>query len=303
MKTVVEKEGARLRGRTRAAPGSALRSVLLKLGDEPGFIPELNDLLAHTPVDLRTVTSAVRRHPALSAQVIRFCNSSLSPAERVLTIEEAVVLLGIERLRTVVLGCHFQEYAGNRVPGATLKVFWQHSYAAAVLSQAIARTTGFEHSEIAYLAGMVHDVGVLPLLRDPAIRRSTGPPTDDNWLEAERSRYNTDHCELGAILAAGWRFPDEVLGAIKRHHEPRPARFGNLAGIVAAADRFCRLRGLFPCFRSEGSASYRQPAERMLATCLPSLEPEQITGLFNAIDVQFLQFVLRAEFEGWPTVT
>ncbi len=272
----------------------ALASLLEAREDSP-CLPELNDMLARTPVDLRTVVSAVRRYPALCAQVIRLCNRSLSAAERVMTVEEAVVLLGTERLRTAVLGCLFRRYAGEHVSDTALRIFWQHAYATAWLSEGIARVTGSVQSENAYLAGLVHDVGVLPLLRDPVLMVAR---SDEEMLETERSRFNTDHCELGGMVAAGWNLSPEVMRVIEHHHDRKLA--DSLIRVVAAADRFCRFRGICPCYRSPSPEGYRELSLEMLAVCLPQLDSEQRTALFETLDVQFAEIIARPEFEGWP---
>ena len=84
----------------------------------PTFVLELNSLLSKQMVDLKRVAKIIRTDPSISAQVIRVCNSALFGfRRRVLSIEEAAILMGSERLRTLVLTCSVMEFAGQRRSG------------------------------------------------------------------------------------------------------------------------------------------------------------------------------------------
>jgi HD-like signal output (HDOD) protein len=79
-----------------------LMSILTEgLPTLPSYVFELNTLLSSSSVDLRRVGKVIRNDPSLSAQVLRLCNSgSFSLRRRVLSIEEAAILMGSERRRT-----------------------------------------------------------------------------------------------------------------------------------------------------------------------------------------------------------
>jgi len=101
----------------------------------------------------------------MSAQVIRLCNSALfSLRRRVLTIEEAAILMGSERLRTLVLTCSVMEFTGRQLPRGEVQAFWQHSFMSGLLSERIAKWIEYTEREQAYLGGLLHDIGMLPLL-------------------------------------------------------------------------------------------------------------------------------------------
>ena len=131
----------------------------------PAYVFELSALLSTVPVDLRRVCRVIRTDPSLAAQVIRLCNSAmLGLRGRVSNIEHAVILLGTERLRTLVLTCSLVECVGNFLSPTELQSFWQHSLLTATLSERSALCLHYPEAEQAYLAGLLHDLGVLPLL-------------------------------------------------------------------------------------------------------------------------------------------
>src|SRR5579863_3824155 len=83
----------------------------------PAYLLDLNALLSSPSVDLKKVGKVIRTDPSLAAQVLRLCNSALfGLRRRVLSIEQAAVLLGTERLRTLMLTCSVMQLAGKNVP-------------------------------------------------------------------------------------------------------------------------------------------------------------------------------------------
>jgi putative nucleotidyltransferase with HDIG domain len=210
----------------------------------PTYVLDLNALLSNASVDLKKVGAVIRTDPSLSAQVLRLCNSALfGLRRRVISIEQAAVLLGTERLRTLVLACSIMQFAGKRLTGAQLSTFWQHSFLCALLSERVARQVDYFEKEQAYLGGLLHDIGLLPLwivvLEEDAKHR-TLPPSDwpDN-IFAEREYFGIDHCKVGRSMAVAWNFMPSFVDVFENHHHPERAQHDPyLVGIVAAADRF-----------------------------------------------------------------
>src|SRR5579872_6260362 len=168
----------------------------------PAYVFELNSLLAAAPVNFKRVVEVIRTDPSLMAQVLRLCNSAfLGFRNRVTKIQHAVMLVGTERLRTMVLTCSLVEYVGHRVASEDIQSFWQHSFLSAALSERLARAINHPQPEMAYLAGLLHDIGALPLLviTSAEAEGPIDPVTMRGWgesLELERDRFGTDHCEI-----------------------------------------------------------------------------------------------------------
>ena len=108
----------------------------------------------------------------------------------------------------------------------------------AVRSQAI-------DPELAFLAGILHDVGLL------LSAQSEVETTEEVFIDAEDRRipfkdvetsyFGFDHCELGDRLASAWKFPEEVAAAIRWHHSPQdaPEKFRLLCTHLYIADTLC----------------------------------------------------------------
>src|SRR5882724_9795198 len=195
----------------------------------PNYVLDLNALLSSQSVDLKKVGVVIRTDPSLSAQVLRLCNSALfGLRRRVISIEQAAVLLGTERLRTLVLTCSVMQFAGKRLPQEQLLPFWQHSFLAALLSERIARQVDYFEKEQAYLGGLLHDIGQLPLwmlVLEEESRNRPLPPADwpDNCA-VEREYFGMDHCKVGRWMAVTWNFMPSFLDVFEAHHQPERAQ-------------------------------------------------------------------------------
>ena len=101
--------------------------------------------------------------------------------------------------------------------------FWEHSIGVAVIAQTLARTLG-ENAERGFTAGLLHDLGRLIL--DSYFPRDFSAVLGyrrrhDTWIrDAEVAVLGFDHCVLGARVAEQWAFPEDLIEAIRHHHQP-----------------------------------------------------------------------------------
>lgn len=269
----------------------------------PAYVFELNSLLAANPVNFRRVVEVIRTDPSLMAQVLRLCNSAfLGFRNRVTKIQHAVMLVGTERLRTMVLTCSLVEYVGHRVASEDIQSFWQHCFLTAALSERLARAISYPQPEQAYLAGLLHDIGALPLLVVTSTEaRGREAFLTSGWgesLEMERERFGSDHCEVGRWIGVSWNFSPTLLEVMVSHHRPLEATEDpRLVGVVAAADQFCVRRGIvlggLPPELSD-AASNHDPG--ILQACLPHLQPAEAEKLAEMLETDFLHLIQLMEF-------
>ena len=269
----------------------------------PAYVFELNSLLAATPVNLKRVGEVIRTDPSLTAQVLRLCNSAfMGFRDRVMRIEHAVMLVGTERLRTMVLTCSLVEYVGRRVASADIQSFWQHCFLTAALSERLARGIAYPQPELAYIGGLLHDIGALPLI---VITSTQSQAPDDiancDWgesIESEHEHFGTDHCEVGRWIGVSWNFAPTLLEVMVSHHKPREAKQDpHLVGVVAAADQFCIRRGIVlgaaPPALAEPTGNLDQA---ILQACLPQLKPAETDKLAEMLETDFLHLIQLMEF-------
>lgn len=294
---VVETASPERKKRRKARLMSILTEGLPTL---PSYIFELNTLLSSSSVDLKRVGKVIRNDPSLSSQVMRLCNSALfSLRRRVLSIEEAAILMGSERLRTLVLTCSVMEFTGKQLPKGEVQAYWAHSFLSGMLSERIARWMEYTEREQAYLGGLLHDIGALPLLvvarEEGALRGNTRSGPWGGSLQAEKDYFGMNHCEVGRWIGQAWNFFPSFIDVFENHHHPdRSVRDPHLVGIIAAADHFCECHSLEPVAEGEtGELLDTDPAfeDEFLKLCLPRLDAKERSELTEMLESEYLHLL------------
>ncbi len=175
--------------------------------------------------------------PALVTRILKVVNSAFYGLPgQIASIERAIVLLGMTGVKNIAVAASLgQMFRGGKLcDGYTAKDLWQHCVAVGVTARELARQMKWPIVEEAFLAGMVHDVGLLvsmqlcpEVLKNICDRVKTG---GEDFCAVERELNNgVDHQALGAALAAAWKFPKAIQRVVARHHEP-------IADLDPAAD-------------------------------------------------------------------
>ena len=198
---------------------------------------------------LREAAQLLERDQALAAQVVRQANSPLLGAgTRVRTIEQALMRVGMQRLRTVLIEACARRLAEIRDPlvASVLRGLWDHSLAVAVLARELCPHGPGLDREAAYLAGLLHDLGK-PVVAGILLEEA------DALSGASRLRMDPSqwlplvfrcHRSVGACIAETWRLPDTVATCIANtgwYDQRHPLTITNvvrLAHVVARAERF-----------------------------------------------------------------
>lgn len=178
-------------------------------------------LAANPDADVDELTSVVEVDPVLTLAVLRFANSAFSaPAARIDTARRAVVRLGSQQVRRIVLGSvvgkSFTALGRAHLDGDEL---WRHLVACGLLADAAA--WGDVAHSVAFTAGLLHDLGRLALAQQTpgeylhVVERAQ---LGEDVLQVERDLFGVDHCEFGASVAAAWDVPGDLVEAIADHH-------------------------------------------------------------------------------------
>lgn len=233
---------------------SDLQCRVEELNDLPSLpailFPVLNQLSANMDeIDLQKTVQLVSHDGALSTQVLHMANSPLFGIhQRVETLRAAALTLGVHRLRDIVTSCCLMQLSPQ---GGELNVtaFWEHSLACALISRNLARKVGYSDPERAYLAGLVHDLGILVNMllipREFIATYKKAAETHRSLREVELEELGLSHEITGSRLASHWHLFDYLSEVMYRHHDPERATLDPvLAALVNIADLLCRTSGL-----------------------------------------------------------
>ena len=225
-----------------SARATMIEDGLSKVPPFPPIAVRLLAMLADSSVEVGDVAKLISSDATFTARLLQCVNSYefglLTPVGNV---QQAVALVGLIRTRDVILAHATAAYAKAALRAAGLRRCWQHSIATAVLADEIAKSCK-TFTEIAFTAGIMHDIGRLGLLvayptKYEEIIRSAGENCVD-LLDFEREQFGMDHSEAGRVLSERWRLPEELRIVAGRHHDACGGEELDLLRIVHVA---CQL--------------------------------------------------------------
>ncbi|MEM7406981.1 MAG: HDOD domain-containing protein [Pseudomonadota bacterium] len=201
----------------------------------PAASARIRAIVESSRASVPEIVGAVALEPALSAQLMRLANSAFYGGQPVRDLHAAVVRLGTRAIQHIVmlllLARVFDESVGSDMR-ARLEETWARSLRVAFLAEAISEELEVGASSEALLAGLVADVGALPILAwavdVPHVRGS------EQLLSALLRRLKP---ELGRAILARWEYPAEFLEVTETADLPVAWPPGDLQGIVAAAQK------------------------------------------------------------------
>jgi putative nucleotidyltransferase with HDIG domain len=215
------------------------------------FLPLL-DMLSLPPdrVKVDEVVKLVSYDNTIAAQCLRVASSPLfGLAKSPESIKAAVLTLGLKRVQTILLTCCM----GNAFPvknwALDANVFWKHSLGCAMVCQKFSEKLGAADSEKAYMAGLLHDIGLLVncmvFPKEFATAVTEAAREQIPLYDAERTVMGFSHCESGRALAERWNLPEDMVQAIAHHHDPERSEAAYpLVALVHLSDLLCRMRAL-----------------------------------------------------------
>jgi putative nucleotidyltransferase with HDIG domain len=191
-----------------------------------------------------SICDLIRMDQALTAQVLQMANSALlGYGPTCSSISDAVMRIGFNRLRTLVIGVTTSGPLTRRLSGYNLQEgdLYRHSLAAAMAAQRIARFLRYPDPEEAYVAGLLHDMGKMVLDQYMQLDyQEVMKYIQEKQVElviVEEQLFGIDHAGVGGLMATRWNFPVLLSDAIRFHHTPSLARTKQeLASIVNVAN-------------------------------------------------------------------
>lgn len=211
----------------------------------PDVVFKVNEVVNDPNTSAVDLENVISHDQAIAAKVLKLVNSAFYGLPgRVDTLARAIPLLGFSTVRNLVLSVSIFDLV--TIGGFDMKDFWRHSFATSVAASTIAKADGLPDAESLSLAGLLHDIGKVLLLKSFTNEyRAVVDMMNKKqitFLQAERSLYQTDHAEVGAAIAEKWGFPPNITAAIGYHHNPDMAGdMSDFTSIVASANVLCTI--------------------------------------------------------------
>jgi HD-like signal output (HDOD) protein len=221
-----------------------VRRIIGGIGSLPGppetFL-KIEKVLQSPHSSIQDVAEVVEQDVVVTAKLLQIVNSAqFGIRHKVVSITEAVQLVGIESVRGLVLGLQafasYKDHPGKKAPPAEL---WDHSLRTGLMARRICRAQRFplHTSDRAFLAGLLHDVGRIVIDANAPEERAEVNDFAKRFgvsvREAELRRFGAHHAQIGGYLLALWGIDDEVV-RIVQHQETLAEFDGKDTSALAA---------------------------------------------------------------------
>jgi len=201
-------------------------------------------------LDVQKITDMIAQDKSLAAQCLQMANSPLFGRwQKVDSLRGAIVGLGMQRISDIAMSCGVLNLAPKDADGIDPVAFWEHSLGCALVCRHFARNISYPDPGKAYLAGLLHDIGIIVnLCKLPAEFRAAFEIARDQGIplhEAESSVLGFNHCHTGHFLANKWELSKDLCDVVSRHHSTyEDSEHAALIALVEIADLLCRMSGL-----------------------------------------------------------
>jgi len=228
------------------------------------------DILNNSNCSIDDLSEIIEKDQTIAARILKISNSALyGMRQEVNSLQRAMMILGIKTMRSLILTATTKSL--YKKFGITEQMMWDHSVGAGIASKLIAQDLGSEVEDIAFIGGLMHDLGKVimnnetPELFSEAMMNIYNENIDS--ITAERDIYGFDHTEIGAGVVKKWKFSPILIDIIGKHHlhnctleDLGDDLQAKSVACVNLADNICRVQGI----------GYRNPDESIVLHELPS---------------------------------
>jgi len=181
----------------------------------PEVALRVRETLEDDAAGMGDVSKIITTDAALSARLIQVANSPLLRAARTIeSVEVAVTRMGGDMTRNLVTSIVMEQMfqATSDATDSRLRAIWEHSTQVAAMSHALTSQFTKLKPDQALLAGLVHDIGVLPILT-----MAEDIPELLNDEELLDHIIQKAHPSIGEAILKKWNFSEEIIPVAAEH--------------------------------------------------------------------------------------
>ncbi len=187
---------------------------------------------------------------ALSSRVLRCVNSSAyATRTKITNLQQAIAYLGVKQIRNLAVTASVSKlFAVDETIGTYRRIdLWRHLVSVGICSRLIALRRRLSNFEDFFLAGLLHDIGIVledQHVHDHFLAVIGSLDKNRTLAQVERDILGFDHTILGEKVAENWKFPESVTAVIRHHHMSAHYRGDetDLVRCVEVANFICSLK-------------------------------------------------------------
>ena len=226
-------------------------SLLKEFPSMPCAASALLSIIDDPKVAASQIEDVLRYDPGLTANILKLANSAyFGLSNEVGSVRRAIILLGLNRVTQMVMTSCVNALMAANVDGYDLPPgeLWRHSIAVSVAAELLVKELKIEAPEETFTVALLHDVGKIALsdvLKNNLEAIETKSFEGMPFLLAENEVLGTNHAEIGAQILTTWSLPENIVNAVRWHHDPDSADKSHiLIDIVHIADVLCLMIGI-----------------------------------------------------------
>jgi len=217
----------------------------------PKVAQRVIELLRSPDVSLRDLAQVIQLDQAITANVLRLCNSAFFGRPReISSLSEALVVLGHDTLREIIVTSSSARFLKPKAAGYDLDEgeLWLHAVSTALMAKQLVCYIPGVDAGMAYTTGLLHDIGKVLLSRFVAddLRQIILLVTNEKipFATAEARVLGANHADLGAMILEKWQFAPEMVAAVRAHHDQEAFNLAPLTALVALSNTLTAFTGI-----------------------------------------------------------
>ena len=234
---------------------NSIKPIILKKFKDLYQLPEVAirilNLMADPNLNVKKISEFIETDQEIASKVLKIANSAYyGMCGKITSIRHAAIVLGYKIIGEIVITAGFKNILDRKLQGYSYDSsdLWNHSLAVAYGSKFIVSKENPSLINVAYLAGLIHDVGKIVLdelvLEKKEEIKSFAEKEGKTFLEAESHFFNFNHAEIAFEVCRQWDFPESISTAIKDHHQSLYSSSNKLSYVLHTADHIARMIGI-----------------------------------------------------------
>lgn len=261
---------------------TAIVAHVQSIGTIPTAVAQVCAMVNDPKATAHDFERVVRPDMGLTANLLKCANSAYYRGTREITsVRDAISRMGLRRVFEVAAGASFARAIPRELVGYGLSSdeYWGHAVATAVLADHLGRRAGFTYPDLAFTAGLLHDLGKVVVASWLLQSRAGAAVPSLSTVEDEQELLGTDHAQLGEALAVKWNMPQEISGAARWHHNSAGAPTATLrylSTVVELSDHAAAALGYGDGPRAEAESTWGTSAFERL-----DLEEDEVRSIIE----------------------
>lgn len=213
----------------------------------PHLLVELLNLCHDADAGFEGFARIIEQDAGLTSKILQLANSPMFRQWKDIgDLRRMLIILGMSNVKTIVTTCAIEQFFSqfSNELNQQIRQVWVRSIFRANLCERLAKLLDYQKPGEAFLAGLLHQTGILVLLQNNASEYlqllEFYHDSPHSFCQREQELLGVDHCEIGAALVASWELDSFIADALQFQwaHAEELRNAPTLLRILAVATPF-----------------------------------------------------------------